>query len=267
MISHVSSLCHAEIESMRRVQPGRVPPPQSSVKWRGGGEGNDEVLTVPACALQGYQDELLSRRVVQAGEIAQMRRTMQLVARGRAIERKRLAMLAEEESAAEEGAEGEAPCVSWRGCSHVYNNQTMNTTQSYYDRYDRWVPDRFRTRITQTRILNCLAPASLHTAFSHPPCCHPRMRKWLSHLSLRNKVIMLPLLHKSPAPPRRELAGSIYTPAHRLPASENEEKLKTFLPSFPSSGFPTRGTLRPLLSGSVPNTQAEIFLPTLTRRR
>lgn len=56
---------------------------------------------------------------------------MQLVARGRAIERKRLAMLAEGEGTAE------APCVSWRGCSHVYNNQTMNTTQSYYDRYDR----------------------------------------------------------------------------------------------------------------------------------
>ena len=119
-------------------------PPQSSVEMEGWeGEGNDQVLTVTSRALQGYRDELLSRRVVPAGEIAQMRRTMQLVARGRAIERKRLAMLAGEESAAEEGAEGEAPCVSWRGCSHVYNNQTMNTTQSYYDRYDRY--RRFRT--------------------------------------------------------------------------------------------------------------------------
>jgi len=118
-----------------------------------GGEGNDQVLTVTSRALQGYRDELLSRRVVPAGEIAQMRRTMQLVARGRAIERKRLAMLAGEKSAAEEGAEGEAPCVSWRGCSHVYNNQTMNTTQSYYDRYDRY--RRFRTSV----------PGSLRHAF------------------------------------------------------------------------------------------------------
>ena len=61
----------------------------------------------------------------------QIRRAQQLVARGRAMEQHRLHMLAEMELAEED-------CVSWRGCSHVYDSQTMNTTQSYYDRYDRY---------------------------------------------------------------------------------------------------------------------------------
>lgn len=201
-ISHVSSLCPADIGSVGREVVGGFLL-NLLWKWRDGGEeGNDQVLTATSRALQGYRDELLSRRVVPAGEIAQMRRTMQLVARGRAIERKRLAMLAGEESAAEEGAEGEAPCVSWRGCSHVYNNQTMNTTQSYYDRYDRYRRFRTRTRITQTRILNGLAPASTRgdsTSTLLPPT-HEKMARTSA---CRTRVTMLLLPYESPAPQRR----------------------------------------------------------------
>jgi hypothetical protein len=237
-------------------------------KWRDGGEeGNDQVLTATSRALQGYRDELLSRRVVPAGEIAQMRRTMQLVARGRAIERKRLAMLAGEESAAEEGAEGEAPCVSWRGCSHVYNNQTMNTTQSYYDRYDRY--RRFRTRITQTRILNGLLqhqhPASTRgdsTSTLLPPTHEKMARTSARGTNVTMLFSPVNLLHHND-----ESKQHLHFSARLQPASENKQKLKTSLPPFPSSDSPTRGTPRPLLSGSVPNTQAEIFLPTLARRR
>lgn len=78
-----------------------------------------------------------SKRVelVEKKGLLSISRQKQLVARGRAMEMRRLTLLV----AAAGEAEAEGPCVSWRGCQResFYNNQTMNTSKAFYDRFDR----------------------------------------------------------------------------------------------------------------------------------
>lgn len=111
-------------------------------------------------------------RDVPASAMDQIRRSMQLVAIGREVEQRRLRMLAMEDAVTAEMAE--QPCVSWRGCAHVYNKETMNTTQNHYDRYGRFFPPLCSTRSlcslprSRSPVIN-LALSSSPSIPLHPP--------------------------------------------------------------------------------------------------